>query len=175
MSQTVFIEKSKALAKRAGIPLHEAMGDLSVAEPELYPSATPEVRHRSREPNIVAETNRFIDRRMVAMPAIRLRDGNGEVRLAEDHANAKRLAEAVANMPAASIDPASVETNIVYFDIDPTHATAQQVCDALKSKNVWMLPIAPQRVRAVTHLDVSADGIDTAMSVLNAVLRSKRQ
>ncbi len=94
-------------------------------------------------------------------------------RLAEDHANAKRLATAIAGMPAVSIDPATVETNIVYFEVDDAAGSAQDLCDALRERQVWMLAIAPQRVRAVTHLDVSAEDIEHAIEVLNRILKSK--
>jgi len=91
-------------------------------------------------------------------------------RLAEDHANAKRLAEAVAGFDGVSIDVATVETNIVYFDVDDATGTAKQLCDKLYHAGVWMLQIGPQRVRAVTHLDVSAADIVTAIEVLGSVL-----
>lgn len=92
-------------------------------------------------------------------------------RLAEDHAHAKRLAEALAEMPHVSIDPASVETNIVFFFVDDGFGTAKSVCDALRERQVWMLPVAPQRIRAVAHLDVSAAAIEEAIKALRAVLR----
>jgi threonine aldolase len=91
-------------------------------------------------------------------------------RLAEDHANARRLAEAVAQMPGVSIDVDSVETNIVYFNVDAATGTAKALCDRLYEAGVWMLPIGPQRVRAVTHLDVDASGIDRAIEVLDRTL-----
>lgn len=94
-------------------------------------------------------------------------------RLAEDHAHAKRLAHALANMPGVRIDPSSVETNIVFFDVEPRIGSAKVVCDALREQSVWMLPVAPQRVRAVTHLDVSSDGIDTAIAALQRVLKQR--
>lgn len=91
-------------------------------------------------------------------------------RLAEDHANAKRLAEALAEMPAVTIDPDTVETNIVYFDVEVSTGTAKALCDALLERGVWMLPLGPQRVRAVTHLDVSREDVDPAIAVLREVL-----
>jgi len=91
-------------------------------------------------------------------------------RLAEDHAHARQLADVVAQLAPAIIDAATVETNIVIFDVDPGFGTAQKVCDALKAQGVWMLAIGPQRVRAVTHLDVSAHGIERAIAALRRVL-----
>jgi len=109
---------------------------------------------------------------MLAAAAVYALDHNVD-RLAEDHDNAKRLARALADMPGASIDPESVETNIVYFDVDPSVATAKEVCDRLRSHGVWMLPTALQRIRAVTHLDVSAKAIETAINALNKVLTAR--
>ncbi len=91
-------------------------------------------------------------------------------RLADDHANAKRLATALAEMPGLSVDPDDVETNIVYFDVDESKGTAKALCDALHGQGVWMLPTAPQGVRAVTHLDVSREDIERAVSVLRDLL-----
>jgi len=94
-------------------------------------------------------------------------------RLAEDHANAARLAHAIANMPGVSTDPASAETNIVYFDVEERIGTAKELCYALHEEHVWMLPIAPQRVRAVTHLDVDAQAVDHAIATINRVLKDR--
>ncbi len=94
-------------------------------------------------------------------------------RLGEDHTNAKRLATALAEMPCISIDAAGVETNIVYFDVADVWGTAESLCDALHERGVWMRPVAPQRIRAVTHLDVSSEGIERAISVLNSILSKK--
>jgi len=91
-------------------------------------------------------------------------------RLVEDHANARRLAEAIAELPGVSIDLAAVETNILYFDVDESLGTAQSLADRLKAEGVSMLATAPQRIRAVTHLDVDAAGIDRAITVLRRLL-----
>ena len=93
-------------------------------------------------------------------------------RLAEDHANAKKLAHAIAEMPNVSIDVNSVETNILFIDVNPNFGTAKAMCDTLRERGVWMLPTAPQRIRAVTHLDVSGDAIDRAITIIrDAVTR----
>jgi len=81
-------------------------------------------------------------------------------RLADDHANAKRLAEGLSEIERVTIDPASVETNIVVFDVPDAPA----FCAALEAEGVLMGPLGPGRVRAVTHLDVDADGIERALA-----------
>jgi len=94
-------------------------------------------------------------------------------RLAEDHANAKRLASAIADMPGVSIDVEAVETNILYVDVNESTGTAKSVCDALREHRVWVIPTGPQRFRAVTHLDVCAEAIDRAIAALKRVLTSR--
>jgi len=81
-------------------------------------------------------------------------------RLAEDHANARRLAEALAELPGIQLDPAVVETNIVLFDVDPSLGTAQDAVGKMDAVGLKMLAVAPQRVRALTHLDVSSAQTD---------------
>jgi threonine aldolase len=81
-------------------------------------------------------------------------------RLADDHANARRLADGLAAIAGVSIDPATVETNIVAFEV----ADAPAFCAALESEGVLMGALSPRRVRAVTHLDVDAAGIETALA-----------
>jgi threonine aldolase len=80
-------------------------------------------------------------------------------RLADDHANARRLAEGLAAIDGITIDPATVETNIVAFGV----ADAPAFCAALEADGVLMGALGPDRVRAVTHLDVDAAGIETAL------------
>ena len=93
-------------------------------------------------------------------------------RLAEDHANAHRLARALAEMPGLTIDPAGVETNILYFDVDARLGSAQSLCARFKAADVWVLPTGPQRVRAVTHLDVSAADIESAITRIGEVVQA---
>jgi threonine aldolase len=87
-------------------------------------------------------------------------------RLAEDHTTAARLAAGLAEIPAAGIDPADVDTNIVYFQID----NAYRVCDELAARGVLMLPLGFDRIRAVTHLGIEAPDIDTALKVVAEVV-----
>jgi len=87
-------------------------------------------------------------------------------RLADDHARAKRLAEGLADMPGVGLDPATVETNIVIFSVPDAPA----FCAALQREDVGMLPVGPDRVRAVTHLDVDDDGIERALRAARGAL-----
>ena len=76
-------------------------------------------------------------------------------RLAEDHANAQVIAEAVRSAEGISLWPDTVETNIVIFRVEPKLGSAAEFAAELKSQNVLCLAIGPQQVRMVTHLDVS--------------------
>ena len=91
-------------------------------------------------------------------------------RLAEDHANARRLAEGLAALPGVRLDPATVETNIVFFDVGgPLDAPA--VVEQLLARGVRMGAMGARTIRAVTHLDVSAEQIERALEAARAVLR----
>jgi len=87
-------------------------------------------------------------------------------RLAEDHANARRLAVALAEMPGITINVDEVETNLVFFELDARLGDARSFCERLRGRGVLMLPESARRVRAVTHLDVDAAGVDRAVEVL---------
>ena len=89
-------------------------------------------------------------------------------RLAEDHAHAQRLAAVLAELPGAAIEPATVETNLVYFRV--TRRPAAEVVAALKAAGVWVLASGPETVRAVTNLNVSAGDCERAVEVLRRVL-----
>jgi threonine aldolase len=87
-------------------------------------------------------------------------------RLADDHARARRLAAALAEMPGVGLDPGTVETNIVVFSVPDAPA----FCDALARRDVVMLALDARRVRAVTHLDVDDAGIDWTIAVARSAL-----
>jgi threonine aldolase len=93
-------------------------------------------------------------------------------RLAEDHANARHFAEAVATLPGVMLDPAHVETNIVIFDLAEGALDAAELnARTLEEHGVRFFPVGPRRLRAVTHLDVDKAGIDAAIEALSTVLR----
>jgi threonine aldolase len=89
-------------------------------------------------------------------------------RLAEDHANARRLAEAVATRPGLSVDLASVQTNIVVIRVNrgdraaSARATAELVAGCAARK-VKVHAMGPTAIRCVTHKDVDAEDIERAI------------
>ena len=91
-------------------------------------------------------------------------------RLAEDHANARRLAEGLANLPGVKLDPATVETNLVFFDFTGT-IDASTAVQGLLARGVRMGALGPRTIRAVTHLDVTAAAIDKTLAVAREVFR----
>jgi threonine aldolase len=90
-------------------------------------------------------------------------------RLAEDHANARRLAEGLALLPGVALDPATVETNIVIFDVTGA-LDGEAFYQGLLARGVRMGVYGPRTVRAVTHLDISATQIDRTLDAARAVL-----
>lgn len=94
-------------------------------------------------------------------------------RLAEDHENAKVLANGLAEIPGIRIDPAAVQTNMVFFDVEAKTGTAAALCQKLKAAGVLVLPNGPQRVRAVCHLDAPRKLIDEAVERIAGVVCGK--
>ena len=90
------------------------------------------------------------------------------LRLHEDHANARMLAETLAGLPEVEIDPATSETNIVIFSLRTR--TAAEVTAAFKSHGVLMSSVGPKSVRLVTHHDADAAACKRAAEVLKTVL-----
>jgi threonine aldolase len=97
---------------------------------------------------------------IVAAAALYALDHNVE-RLADDHANARALAEGLAAIDGVEIDPATVETNIVIFEVSEPEALVA----ALPERGVEM-GVFGDRVRAVTHLDVDAAGVERALAAV---------
>lgn len=86
-------------------------------------------------------------------------------RLAIDHANAKRLADGIAEIPTLSVDRARVRTNMVIVSVD-RHTIAADFADRLKQVGVRALPTGPSTIRMVTHRHISADDIDRAIAAI---------
>jgi threonine aldolase len=86
-------------------------------------------------------------------------------RLADDHANARRLADGFAGIDGIAMTSDRVDTNIVIFTV----ADAPTFVAQMGERGVLLSPLGPTTVRAVTHLDVDAAGIDAAIAAARAV------
>ncbi len=93
-------------------------------------------------------------------------------RLAEDHENARRLAEGVAGIGGLSIEPAKVQTNIIYFELDEERMTPTELVTELNKTGVKLLAVGPRRLRAVTHYGISAEDIDLTVKALGEVMKA---
>lgn len=93
---------------------------------------------------------------------------NNVTKLANDHKNARLLAETLNTLPwVEKIAP--VETNIVIFKIKSTFGNAQQLCSRLKEHGVLCLTVSASEVRMVSHLDVSEKQIINVCEILKTL------
>jgi len=91
-------------------------------------------------------------------------------RLADDHANAKKLAIGLADMPGISINPDHIQTNIIFFEIVRGDMAPEEFVQKIHVGGVRMLPVGPQKVRAVTHYHITSEDIDQALRVISKVM-----
>jgi threonine aldolase len=89
-------------------------------------------------------------------------------RLAEDHANLKRLASGLAHIPGLECEPSAFPTNIAY--VKTSKISAADLSARLRAKEVWANPTGPNELRVVTHLDVNTDAIDEAIVRFSAAM-----
>ena len=90
-------------------------------------------------------------------------------RLAEDHAHAARLAEGIKRIERLCPAGDAVDTNMLFFRVDPALGTAAQFEEKMRQRGLLMLATAPETIRAVTHLDVTARDVDRAIEILEEV------
>jgi threonine aldolase len=103
---------------------------------------------------------------MAAAGLVALRDGPG--RLADDHGNAQRLAQGIAETMPGAIDPAAVPTNIMFVDVTRTGHPVQKWRQRLAAHGVLVTMVAG-RLRMLTHADVTGSDIDTALAAWRKV------
>ncbi len=96
-------------------------------------------------------------------------------RLHLDHANARYLAEQLAEISGISIDPAKVTTNILVADVSGTGLTSYELSRRLAERRILANGITPENLRMVTHYDVDRAGCARAITVLRAVLNAPVQ
>ena len=93
-------------------------------------------------------------------------------RLAEDHANARLLAEGLASIPGIACDPSEVETNIVFFDVTGTGRRGADLSADLLARGV-RVGGRGNRIRVVTHLDTPRATIERALEIVHEVVTQK--
>lgn len=93
-------------------------------------------------------------------------------RLADDHENARNLAEGLSNMDGLSIDPERVLTNIVYVDVIQKNMTSQILVERLNARGIRLLPTGPNRLRAVTNYHVTSSDIDRTLDIFLSILKT---
>jgi len=91
-------------------------------------------------------------------------------RMAEDHANAKRLANAISSAPGIRIDPDTVETNMVRFEIDELGVDSATFIDRLiQSAGVRVSGPGESLIRAIPHLGITEADIDEAATAIHSL------
>ena len=107
---------------------------------------------------------------VLAAAALYALDNNIE-RLEEDHRNAQRLAEGLAGLDGVRIVNEPVETNLVFFDISETGKNALEIMNEARERGLLVNPEEFAVMRAVTHLDVSAEGIEEAIDIFHMIFQ----
>ena len=87
-------------------------------------------------------------------------------RLADDHANARLIADAARDHELLRLNPEQVDTNVVWVEVAPKLGTARDVADRLKSRGILVAALGEQMLRFVTHLDVSRAECEQAATEL---------
>ncbi|NWF71020.1 MAG: low-specificity L-threonine aldolase [Chloroflexi bacterium] len=93
-------------------------------------------------------------------------------RLPQDHANARRLAEGLADIPGVRIDAARVQTNMMFFDLTPdAPINADTLAERLKTEyNIYLRPLYGGTFRAVTHYWITRERVDCVLQAIRALL-----
>lgn len=89
-------------------------------------------------------------------------------RLADDHANARTLAEGLAELPGVSCDPSRVHTNLVYFDLE--RMTAKEFVAECETRGLKSAATGSHRIRFVTHYGIESEDIQDALKICEEVL-----
>jgi threonine aldolase len=147
---------SVALSKGLGAPA----GSLLAASSEVIASA---LRHRRMLGGAMRQAG------ILAAAGLYALDHNLE-RLAEDHANALRIGERLARCRHVDLDLTTVQTNILVFRLRPDAPDAASVVNQARARGVLIFAFGPRTVRAVTHLDVSAEQCARAAEILAAIV-----
>lgn len=96
-------------------------------------------------------------------------------RLADDHANAKRLAQGINKIPGLHVDMEVVQTNMVPVHTDGLNMDGPEFAALMKGYGVWFNFDLPYRVRLVTHHDVTASDVDDALDRFTEAVKSVKK
>jgi threonine aldolase len=91
-------------------------------------------------------------------------------RLADDHANAKALAQGMTQLDGVEIDPATVETNILFFTLTHPELTSAQLAQGLKERGVLINSAPGRRLRMVFNRHVTGEDVPTILAAMAEVL-----
>jgi threonine aldolase len=94
-------------------------------------------------------------------------------RLAEDHANARRIADRLVKSPRVTLDLATVQTNILVFGLAPEAPDAASFVAQARERGVLIFAFGPRTIRAVTHLDVSHEQCERAPDILVEIAEAR--
>jgi threonine aldolase len=145
-----------ALSKGLGAP----GGSVLAASRELITRA---VRHRRMLGGAMRQAGIFAAAGIYALE-------HNIARLADDHANARRIAERLARSARIELDLATVQTNILVFRLGHGAPDAASVVSQAREQGVLIFAFGPRTIRAVTHLDVSAEQCARAAEILAAIV-----
>jgi threonine aldolase len=96
-------------------------------------------------------------------------------RLHIDHENARFLAEGLHEIPGIDIDPAKVQSNILFLEVSATGLTSFEISKRLAARGVLANGSSPTTLRMVTHCDVDRAGCERALKVLREVLETRQK
>ena len=99
---------------------------------------------------------------------------NNIERLSEDHKNARLFAEQVSQIPGIQIDLETVQTNIVVMDITSLGVDSYQAMEMLQNNGCLVVDFGPQKIRAVTHLDVDHQDVLQAARIFQETFASSK-
>jgi threonine aldolase len=96
-------------------------------------------------------------------------------RLAEDHSNARLMAEMLSEMPELDVEPTKVRTNILMVGVSRAGFSSEQLSALLRARNVLVSLLDSARIRIVTHNDVGRDQVCRAAEIIKAVIGEKQR
>ena len=91
-------------------------------------------------------------------------------RLEEDHKNARILGEGLANMSGIKVDLETIQTNMVYFDLQGSGMDTYQFLPKLAEYNILSSPRPPSKVRLVTHYGISEEDIYATIKAIKEIV-----